>query len=348
MIMDIYKFDGFMGNEVVKNSLKKYIFTNNIFHSLILQGDKGLGKRTLSKIIAKAILCMDKNMETMECCGKCSSCLKFDENNHPDVLYLKLDMKKNNSEKGADTKKAKSIGVDKVKEIVHKNTEIKPYESKNKIFIIENAELMTVQAQNTLLKTIEEPNKYNIFILLAENEKLFLQTILSRCIMLRLRTVERELCEKIIKIKKTHIGEDVATKYAIFSSGNIGKAFDYIEDETYIELRNQIISILKKINQINPADALMLSKELSEYKSNINEVLDIFLSWYRDLLLVKYKKENIFMMDYRELLVTEKSNYSIKKICNVIDEIEKAKMRIKQNGNLQMILDTLFLQLVKK
>lgn len=341
-------FNTFVGNSTIKNSLRKYIFKNNMFHAIILQGEKGLGKKTLSKIAAKTILCKDKDYDQEEACQKCSSCLKFDENNHPDVIYMGLDKKKSDKNSDAEAGKAKSIGIEKVKELIHKNSDIKPYESRNKIFIIEDAELMTVAAQNAILKTIEEPNEYNIFILLVQNEKLFLQTILSRCIMLRLRNVETKLCAMAVEKHLSDVTENEALKYAVFTGGNIGKAINYVNDEIYMDIRIEMIRILKNMNSINSANALLLAKEISKYKEQIKEILDIFLSWYRDLLLIKHKKNNILMIDYKEVLIIEEREYSIKRLCHIIEEIEKAKTRIRQNANLQMTMDILLLQFIKK
>ena len=174
-----------LGHEEIKEILRKAIRNNRISHAYILSGERGMGKKTIARAFAMTLLCERSSTEP---CMECHSCRQFLSDNHPDVIWVSHE-------------KPATIGVDDIRTQINDTITIRPYESKYKIYLVDEAEKMTVQAQNALLKTIEEPPAYAILMLLTTNEELFLPTILSRCVKLKLKpltddTVIHYLTEK--------------------------------------------------------------------------------------------------------------------------------------------------------
>ena len=159
-----------------------------------------MGRKTLAKAFAMTLLCEKSDKEP---CMECHSCKQILSGNHPDVIWVTHE-------------KPNSIGVDDIREQLNDTIQIKPYSSAYKIYLVDEAEKMTVQAQNALLKTIEEPPSYAVIILMTTNEEAFLPTILSRCIKLKLRPLKDQTVSSYL-MESMGIGESQADIYAAFA-----------------------------------------------------------------------------------------------------------------------------------
>lgn len=166
-------FEKILGNEHIKEQLKKSIKNNQVSHSYLFIGIDGIGKKLLATEFAKAMQCLNKD----KYCNNCKSCIEFDSNNNPDFLYIEPD--------------GNSIKIEQIRDM-QKRIQEKPIISEKKVYIIDNADKMTVEAQNSLLKTLEEPPEYATIILIGSNENAFLTTIKSRCMILHFNPIEDE------------------------------------------------------------------------------------------------------------------------------------------------------------
>ena len=160
-------FQDILGNDMVKEHFKKAIENHKISHAYILTGEAGMGRKSIANAFAMTLLCEKGGNEP---CMVCHSCKQVLGGNHPDLIYV------THSKPG-------SIGVDDIREQINDTIMIRPYSSYYKIYIVDEAEKMTVQAQNALLKTMEEPPSYAVIILITTNQEAFLPTILSRCVL---------------------------------------------------------------------------------------------------------------------------------------------------------------------
>ncbi len=169
-------FKDITGQERIVANLKDAVKTGRAAHAYIFDGEKGMGKRTLAGIFAKALLCEEplENRDDAEPCGHCHSCIMAESGSHPDIITLVPE-------------KESSIGVDDIRSQVVNDVVIKPYCSSRKIYIIPDADLMTEAAENALLKTLEEPPSYAVILILSENKYKLLPTILSRAVCFSLR-----------------------------------------------------------------------------------------------------------------------------------------------------------------
>ena len=202
----IMGFEEILGNEMVKDHFKKAIQNHKISHAYILTGEAGMGRKSIANAFAMTLLCEKGGSEP---CMICHSCKQVMSGNHPDLIYVTHE-------------KPGSIGVDDVREQINDTIMIRPYSSYYKIYIVDEAEKMTVQAQNALLKTIEEPPSYAVILLLTENANSLLPTICSRCVMLKLRNIKDQLVKRYL-MEQLQVPDYKADVCTAFAQGNIGK-----------------------------------------------------------------------------------------------------------------------------
>ena len=180
-----------------------------------------------------------------------------------------------------------SIGVDDIRDQLVSDMQIKPYSSPYKIYIIDEADKLTVAAQNAMLKTIEEPPAYGIVILLANNPDVFLQTILSRCVVLDLKPLKDDVVIKYLTDHYDNIGDYECKFAARFAAGRIGRAMTLVESTEFAELRRDVMDVIKNAKDMDSADIMASVKRVANYKLTIDDYLDLMLMWYRDVLMFK-------------------------------------------------------------
>ena len=258
-------FENIIGNNNVKEYLKKCIIDKDYSHSYMFLGPEGVGKKLYAQNFSKQILCLDANNKCEKYTQKdnqkkCDSCIKFDSGNHPDFEIIEPD--------------GKSIKIDQIRNL-QQNIANKPIISKNKIFIINNADTMTEESQNCLLKTLEEPPKYGIIFLIVSNESKMLPTIKSRCVTLKFNKIEKEEIEKKFP--------DLSEEQIELLDGSLKLKDTIKEKETEYE------SIVEFINNLAKGIPYLMNntKILYDGKNNINEILD-----YLNIILLNKKMFN--------------------------------------------------------
>ena len=194
-----------LGHEEVIRHLQNAVAMDQVSHSYIFAGEKGSGKKLLAKLFAMTLQCEKHGKEP---CLQCGSCKKAMNRNHPDIIYV-------------SHLKPNSIGIEDIREQLIADVEIKPYTGPYKIYIVDEAEKMTVQAQNALLKTIEEPPAYAVILLLANNNTSLLPTITSRCVTLNFKPVRDDLIKSYL-MEELHVPDYQAEVSVAFAQGNVG------------------------------------------------------------------------------------------------------------------------------
>lgn len=316
-------FNQVIGHEDVKEHLQRGIQENKVSHAYILAGEKGVGKKLLAKIFATTLQCMEKGSNP---CGKCTSCMQAEGGNQPDIIWV--------------THEKASIGVDDIRTQVNQDIGIKPYSSPYKIYIIPDGEKMTEQAQNALLKTIEEPPEYAVVLLLTENVNSFLPTILSRCVTLQLKPVAPLLIKKYL-METLSIPDYLAELSAKFAQGNVGKALRYASSEEFTDIKKDTLHMLEHVEEMKSYEIMQFIKSMSEKKQDINDYLDLMLLWYRDVLMFKVTQDPNGLLFEDELSYISKQAVSkeYEGIEAIINAIEKAKVRLKANVNFDTAME---------
>ena len=323
-------FKDIIGQDQIIKYVSRATVEEALSHAYILAGEKGSGKGMLASLFSMFIQCEHKE-DHGDVCGKCQSCKQSVNNNQPDIIRVTHE-------------KANTISVDDVRTQINNTVDIKPYSSPYKIYIIENAELMTTQAQNALLKNIEDPPKYAVFMLLTQNIDLLLPTIRSRCVILKLRNIRDELIKQHL-IEKMNIPESQANLCVAFATGNIGRAIWLAESEHFDKMKKEVIHLMTNISHMETEEIFSAVKGMADYKTNIVDYLDLMAVWYRDVLIYKATK-NVDGVIFKEQVWSIKqkaSTSSYTGIEKIIAAIEKSKARLKANVNFDLAMELLLL-----
>lgn len=321
-------FQDILGNETIKEYFQKVLTGDAVSHAYILTGEAGMGRKTLARAFAMTLQCENSSTEP---CGQCHSCKMFQTNNHPDVIYVTHE-------------KAGSIGVDDVRTQLINDIAIKPYSSPYKIYMIDEAEKLTVQAQNALLKTIEEPPAYGIIIFITTNADAFLPTILSRCVTLKLKPLYDKMIKSYLQ-ETMRIREEDADIYTAFARGNLGKAISLAGSEAFEEMRRIVLSLLKSADRMSVADMQSELKGLKDGNFDMEECLDFMTLWFRDVLMFKATKDMNLMIFQEEYSYIKKwaDRCAFEGLERIMEAFDKAKVRLKANVNFELTMELLLL-----
>ena len=281
-------FDDIVGQETILAALQNILHSGQISQSYILNGERGAGKKDLALAFAAALQCTDRREENgrIQACGCCRSCRQIAAGSHPDVITL------TNELAGAQTK-TKIIGV-RAARFVQTDVRIRPAQGVYKIYLIPDAHTLNQQAQNALLKTLEDPPSYALFLLLSENTSAFLPTVLSRCITLQLKAVPET--DLLRMLEREGITGQRALIAARLSHGNPGRCRELTSTEEE-QLRSEMTAFLKRMPDVNSQEIVQYSERLAAAKSHkdgdgqersrVRDFLDLGRSWFRDLLIAK-------------------------------------------------------------
>ena len=291
-------FNKIIGNEEIQNLLKQAIKNNRTSHSYLFVGTEGIGKKQIAKEFAKALLCLNND----KYCNTCKSCIEFDDNNNPDFVILEPD--------------ENSIKIEQIREIQRKVVE-KPIISNQKVYIIDNSDKMTTEAQNCLLKTLEEPPKYITIILIGTNENAFLSTIKSRCTILRFKDIPQHKIEEYLDTQIYFKDKRILKA----CGGSIGKALEIKDRQEEYE---SIHEFIENLAQENIIDIFQKTQILFNSKERIQDILQ-----YINILLLEMAKENY-------------------KYSECIEIVEDTKKRLQSNANYDMTIDNMLLKMKEK
>ena len=320
-------FRDVVGHESIIGHFKSSIEKGKVAHAYLIHGEKGTGKKMLAGLFAKTLQCEAGG--TDPCC-QCRSCIQSDSGNQPDIIWV--------------THEKSVISVDDIREQVNGNVLVRPYSSKYKIYIIDEAEKMNQQAQNALLKTIEEPPAYGIILLLTTNADSFLQTIRSRCITLNLKAVKDETIHKYLMEKK-QIPDYQADVCTAFAQGVVGKAVKLAGSDDFNEMKKSALQLLKRLDDIDLYELTAAVKQITEYKLQVQDYFDLMMIWYRDVLYMKATNDvnGLIFNDEVYDIKKQAAKHSYNGINNILEGLEKAKIRLNANVNFELVIELLLM-----
>jgi DNA polymerase-3 subunit delta' len=321
-------FHDIIGQQQIKEHLQNALSTGKVSHAYIINGEKSSGKEFIAKVFAMTLQC---EKGAAEPCQECHSCHQALSGNHPDIIFVTHE-------------KPNSVSVDDIRTQINGDVSIKPYSRPYKVYIVNEAEKMTVQAQNAILKTLEEPPEYVVILLLTTNVNSMLPTILSRCVVLNMKPVADELVRGFL-MRQMMVPDYKAEICVAFARGNIGKAKALASSEDFENVKSEALSLLKYINEMELSEIIAAIKKINEYKLEINDYLDIFSVWYRDVLLFKATSD-INHLVFREEIQTlrrtaQRSSYE--GIERIIEALDTAKRRLDANVNFELTMELLIL-----
>lgn len=316
-----------IGHEKIQTQLKKAIENKHISHAYIFQGSDGLGKKVLAYNLAQTLCCLNQGTEA---CKECEACVQIETQNSPDLVFIEPD--------GNSIKREQ---IDKLQ----KDLMVKPFGYK-KVIIIESADMMTIQAQNTFLKTLEEPPAYAVIIMLVTNSYRLLPTILSRSQIISFYPLNKQIILEHIK-ENYKIANEEAELISNYSSGIIGKAIKNCEDDGFKTLRNEVTSIMESLIGGELGNIFTSAQFFDKKKEQINDIIEIVHLWLRDLMIIKSTGEhdNIINIDYSGLLYIQSQKLELQNIMEALQAVEIFQEDLKYNVNYLAAVDRLLFKI---
>ena len=313
------------GHEQIKNDLRQLLAEKRLPHALLFTGIEGIGKNLTAKVLAKVLLCSGEEKP----CNICPSCRAFDAKNHPDFYYLEPEGKANN------------IKIEQIRQM-QSQIALSPYLADKRVVIINDAETMNEAAENSLLKTLEEPTGDVVFILVTANKDLLLPTILSRCMKLYFAPLSEDEIKIILKSKYA-VNEDKATVIAKLSGGSMKRAISFLDDDNFNLCQNAMDFLSK---DLNAKDIWQISDEFSAMdKAKIKQWADFLQMIIRDLLLLQAGADDnlLYNRDKKDVLDKLIVNFSLNRLFNCQILIENLVKRLSSNADLKLMMQDFML-----
>ncbi len=321
-------FEDIIGHEQIIEHLQNAIELDKVSHAYIINGEKGSGKMLLADAFALTLQCEKQGRIP---CLKCHSCKQALSGNQPDIIHVTHE-------------KPNVITVDEIRSQLVNDIQVKPYSSPRKIYIIDEADLMNPQAQNAILKTIEEPPAYGVIVMLTSNAQSLLPTILSRCVQLNIKPVKDSVLKRYL-MERLRVPDYKAELSIAFARGNVGKAVKLAQSENFDVIKKDALDMLRYLEDMELYEVIEWVKKITEYKLEINDFLDILTVWFRDVLLFKATNDVNMLIFKDEVSEIKKraarSSYS--GLEEIVNSIEKAKVRLNANVNFDLTIELLLL-----
>jgi DNA polymerase III subunit delta' len=331
-----------VGQNRVVSLLQRSLEREALAHAYLVVGPPHVGKMFLALNLAQAVNCAAAEPP----CGKCDSCQKIISAKHADVQIIGLV----SDTSSAEAKPRTEISIDQIRQLQYSSS-LPPFEGKYKVFIIDGAEFLSIEAANCLLKTLEEPPGKVIFILLTTDERLIPATVVSRC--QRLELLPLAVDEVGAALNQQGVEPKRAELLARLSHGCLGWALSAASDDGLLQVRMERVERLLDIINADYDQrfdyASQLAAQFSQNRGLVQEVLDLWLDWWRDLMLVKIGCGGIITnADLEARLVEMVRGYSLAQIKACINSIQAAGEQLRQNANPRLVLEVLMLDIPRK
>jgi len=310
------------------------IKTNAIAHAYLIVGPRHVGKGTLAFNLAQALNCDGPELP----CGQCRSCQRILEGKHADITPIGLDSKT-------------EIGIDDIRAL-QRIANLPPYEGKCKVFIIDDAEYLSTEAANSLLKILEEPPQSVVWLLLVAEEEHLLPTVISRCQRLELKPVPSEHVREAL-VNSYNVEDNRAKLLAQLCRGRFGWALSALANDDILEQRSQRIDSLVSLLTASLDQRFTYAQELtSRFSQNRRagaEIIEIWLDWWRDLMLIKGDcQEAIINVDYMTVLEEQARGLNLSEIKEFLNSLCLLQDAISKNVNPRLASEWLMLNLPRK
>lgn len=318
-------FDSIIGHDRQKEILRHALEHRRVAHAYLFEGPEGIGKRLMALALARALLC-----KTGTGCGDCPPCRKVDHNNHPDIHLLDAE--------GA------VIKIDQVRAL-QQELALRPLEGRYKLCLIDGAEKFNPAAANALLKTLEEPQPNTVIILLSSHPESLLTTIRSRCQRLPFQRLPQKRLTSILA-NRLDLAESEAAILAALSDGSFKKALGQ-NRELYLERRRELLRSLMALSAGSVIPQFKLAEQLAAEKEQLDEILEIFQAFYRDLLLLKHGRPetDLVNQDLREMLHRQLPLETTESLLKKLQTLEAGRYHLQRNVNRQLALEVMLMRL---
>jgi len=326
-------FNDIVGQERALKILTKSLKENNISSSYIFVGSEGTGKKLAAIEFTKAVNCLNLNKNS-EACEHCQSCNEISKQCSPDLKIVEPIKS--------------SIRIEQIREM-RKEIGLKPFKNRKKVYIIDKAEKMTLEASNCLLKTIEEPPYYAIIILICSKIDPILPTIVSRCQMVNFGLISSYKIKEFLLNKNKNLEKEKAEIISKLAQGSIERALKLLSGKEYFIRREEVLDYLSVISPGKYGDDIFakVEKMVSEI-DRIEEILEMIKLWYRDILIIKNTGDQKYIANCDKLEILEEKSqiYSQEILIDILDYLEQIEEYLIKNVNKRLILERLYIKMV--
>lgn len=316
------RFSDFVGNEKIKEQLSFLEASNRLPHAIVIEGEEGLGKRTLAKEIALNLFCKGEDKP----CRACPQCSKVMKGIHPDIYEYSA------------TGGARSFHVDVVRD-VKENVYVQPNEADYKVYILGNCQCMNESAQNALLKVLEEPPKYAMFILTTTTKSALLETVLSRSVVITLEGVNEKIGADYICSRDENADYDEALKACTVWGGNIGKAIESLGDSKLSKISGIATDVCNALTDNDEYSLLKVCSVFDKDRETLVSSLALLKTIFRDAMV--YSPSSDVLSGQRDLARELASRFSKKKLMSLISACENLTAITLKNGNNAILITKL-------
>jgi len=342
-----------IGHEKIWNFLLQSAAKNRLAHAYLFIGAQGVGKKTVALEFVKNLLCENKSGGGRIEHGVCKNCRRIEQNQHPDVLFLNSG--DNIKDKLINTDNAERNSEIKIEQIrqLQRQISLSPFCAPRKVIIIDEADRMSLEAANCLLKTLEEPPQKSLLILISSNSQRILPTIVSRCQLIKFLPVKNSLIEaglrSIIYSDKEKFGQAAKLSLAKtrligavkFSCGRPGFAINLIKDPSFWVRQERQFSDLERMQKSDLVDKFKYAQKLSQDISNTQEILNDWLVWFRDRILEKAGLKNLIVFS----LKSASQDSSAKSMAAIKNILETKHLLSEDSFNHRLVLENLLMNI---
>ncbi|OGR26737.1 MAG: DNA polymerase III subunit delta' [Desulfuromonadales bacterium GWD2_54_10] len=321
-------FADILGHERILEVFRRALSSGKTSHSYIFEGPPGCGRRKTALALIQALFC---EYRADDACGTCSSCLKVQSGNHADVNLIEPLPDK------------RDISIDQLREM-QRVLALRPYEAPRKACLLEPAERMSVNAANSLLKTLEEPPGNAIIILLSENADMLLPTIRSRCQLVRFAPLPPEHVRQLLE--QNGMDQASAATLAQMACGSMQRARE-LDNESLTERRDLLLKHLTQINFDHIATVFDASEELGGNRDNALETLDLLLSFARDMIHLTAGSNDIINTAIRPSLESLTTGLNLERVLQLAGDVMETRRAVQRNANVKLALDHLFIKMAR-
>jgi len=321
-------FEALAGNPHIKDYFSRAFAGEKIPHALLLTGEAGSGKTMVARAFAARLQC--EHPQGLSACGMCRSCKQMAGGNHPDVITV-------------EHEKPRSFGVEDIRGGLVNDMTIRPYASRYKVYLLDLGDLtITPEAQNAMLKTLEEPPSYGVLVIMTRNAEALLDTIRSRCVQLGMQPVPDETVRAMLAGKiTTGADEDVIVSLA---RGNVGRALKLAASEDVAEVIAETLAALKNIRRMRADEMQAFTAGLKEKRDAVPEAFSIARFWYRDCLCLKADENAPIVLEKeRRAIAAEAAERPAAELAGVFDAIGEAEARLAGNVTFEVAMEVLLM-----
>ena len=324
-------FSQIVGHQKQVEIVRQALNHGRLHHAYLFLGMEGVGKKTIALGLAKAIHC---SAATGDFCGECADCARIQDGNHPDVRIIE------------PLAGRKEIGIQQIREL-EKELNFRSFSGKKKIAILDPATLMNLSAQNALLKTLEEPPRDSLLILIAANGGALLPTLRSRCLRISFGPLARDLISGFL-VSRKGLEAETAEFLAAMSLGSLGAVVS-IDTQELLERRREWVRLISGLRAGDYRAATDAAEVVAGSKDDSLRFLEWLESWVRDLLAysVTRNPQDIVNIDMLPQIQRQSATTDFERLFSRIAEAKAAIGGIQRNLNRRMVIEDLLLNAVE-